>query len=69
MTSRTSSLTSADAAALRRDLPPLTADDVGITTLDGRHLRSKREILAWLAEIEPEIETVRETWQHGDSQV
>lgn len=29
-----------------------TGDDVGIKTFDGRHLKTKDEILEWLAEIE-----------------
>jgi hypothetical protein len=34
------------------DAPPSTSDDVGITTFDGRHLRTKDEILAFLAEVD-----------------
>lgn len=29
-----------------------TPDDVGIKTFDGRHLKTKEEILEWLAEVE-----------------
>lgn len=31
---------------------PSTPDDVGVKTIDGRHLKTKDEILEWLAEIE-----------------
>ena len=37
---------------LFRNAGPPTPDDVGIVTLDGRHLKTKDEILAFIAEVE-----------------
>jgi len=59
MAGRVPPITIEELQARLEKAPPPTTDDVGIRTFDGRHLKTKDEILEWLAEVQADREAGR----------